>query len=334
MVEISVIIPTRNRPESLQRLLFSLSIQSHKPKEVIVVDASDEHLRVPGLQHQFSNLPVSIVYEPPSVCRQRNIGIQKASSAYVFLCDDDIELPAGYLSQLCAYAAANPSAPIVSGWVLDKHNSEWKQQYPQPSILRCLWIFIFQLSVWHDFSSLKTNLLTKPLLSFLKKWYRKRGNTYSLAGWPLVTSFDGANVKTSFYTLSACLAKRSRMLEFPFDEGLSANGIGENYGITAPMPEKQPIHIVTLALALHHHAPENRLKTIDSYGLRIFALHYFMKKSHRFSFVNFLFFYWSLAGNILWQLAGRNWPMARATMACFVKLSAGRNPYLNKLQSQ
>ena len=203
----------------------------------------------------------------------------------------------------------------------------WNHQYDQISFLGFLWNFIFQLTVWTDLSKIKSNLFTRPIIHLLQIFYASRRNTFTLAGWPLITSFKGEVVQTTFYTLSACIAKKEWLMDVPFDEKLSANGIGENYGITALLPYKQPIHILNGVFVYHHHDLANRLKLVTSYQLRIFALHYFMTKSKRFNLVNLAFLYWSLLGNFIWQLCKLNIEMAHATMKTITMLLLGRNPY-------
>ena len=326
-IEISVVIPTFNRPESLRRLLSSLEIQKFTPKEVIIVDASDETIRIEGIQLLFPTLNISHIITIPSVCKQRNIGIRMSKSNYVFLCDDDIEVSADYLFRVVTYLLENPAAGIVTGWVLDKKAEGWNHQYDQTSFLGFVWNFIFQLTVWTDLSKVKSNLFTRPIIHLLQIFYANRGNTFTLAGWPLITSFKGEVIQTTFYTLSACIANKEWVMDVPFDEKLSANGIGENYGITALLPYKQPIHILNGVFVYHHHELANRLKLVASYQLRIFALHYFMTKSYRFNRGNIVFLYWSLLGNLIWQLCKLKMEMARATLKTITMLLLGRNPY-------
>ena len=100
MMELSVVIPTRNRRESLLRLLQSLSSQKYQLKEVIIVDASDQEIDVAELQAMFKSFPIRYLRSIASVCSQRNTGIKTATSEFIFLCDDDIEITDDYLLTL------------------------------------------------------------------------------------------------------------------------------------------------------------------------------------------------------------------------------------------
>ena len=252
-----------------------------------------------------------------------------AQSPYIFLCDDDVEAPNDYLLKIAEYLSKNPEEGIATGYFLQKNEKgKWVYQYPTTSFLTYLWNFIFQLSVWGDFSQIKTNFVTKFIFLLIKKFYDKRGNSYTLAGWPLITNFSEQVIKTSVYTLGAAIVKKEWLLSSPFDELLVPNGIGDNYGIIANLPYHQPIKILTEAYVYHHHAPENRLKAAATYQCRVFALHYFMKKSSKFRYINIMFLYWSLAGHTIYQIAKLNGTMVKASLKTIITLIAEGNPYL------
>ena len=117
-VTISAVIPTRDRPEDLARLLASLRAQTSPLQEIIIVDAGDGS-RTAELERVFGDLPLKVLRSSPSVCRQRNLGIRNAGSEFVFLCDDDMEVPPDYLAAIAGFLKANPGRPIVSGMVAE-----------------------------------------------------------------------------------------------------------------------------------------------------------------------------------------------------------------------
>ncbi|MES2776322.1 MAG: glycosyltransferase family 2 protein [Bacteroidota bacterium] len=329
--QISIVIPTCNRKESLRRTLGSAALQLFPAMEVIVVDASAEALDPEALRIEFPQLNIRYCTSKPSVCIQRNIGIKLANAPYVFLCDDDIEMPPDYLSKIADYLSENDDAGIVTGLVLQKNKTgEWEYQYRPTSFLKFVWNYIFQLTVWGDFSLIKSNFVNASLINFIKKRYAKRGNGYTRAGWPLLTTFNSPVTRSSVYGLGAAVVKKEWLLASPFDENLVPNGIGDNYGITANLPYDQPIHILTAAHVWHHCEPANRLKSITAYRYRIFALHYFMVNSTRFSPMNIWFLYWSLYGNILSQTFTLQLRLAATSFTTLITLMAGQNPYMKK----
>ncbi|MCC6278778.1 MAG: glycosyltransferase family 2 protein [Oligoflexia bacterium] len=91
----SILVPTCNRPELMERFLKSVSAQSRKPDEVVVIDQSDdgktkgvfEAWNAPGVKKTYLHRTVK------SLILARNAGID-ASGAYDLVCffDDDIVL--------------------------------------------------------------------------------------------------------------------------------------------------------------------------------------------------------------------------------------------------
>ena len=93
---ISIIIPTLNEEKFLPKLLESLTVQTVKDFEVIVVDGSSKDKTV-ELAYTFSSkLPklTIVVSGRASLPLQRNLGAQKAEGDWlVFIDADSILLP-------------------------------------------------------------------------------------------------------------------------------------------------------------------------------------------------------------------------------------------------
>jgi glycosyltransferase involved in cell wall biosynthesis len=95
-VKISCIIPTLERPKSLERTLRSLDAQTQPPDEVIVVmqrhspPIPDEHWRFPL---------VAIRQEEPNAQRARNAAARRATGDLLLFLDDDIEAEAGLIKK-------------------------------------------------------------------------------------------------------------------------------------------------------------------------------------------------------------------------------------------
>jgi len=86
---ISVIIPTYNRYEVLQRALNSVYSQTHKPKEIIVIDDGST-----DNTSQIQNLFPQIKYyyqENSGVSSARNLGIKNSVSEWIAFLDSDDE---------------------------------------------------------------------------------------------------------------------------------------------------------------------------------------------------------------------------------------------------
>lgn len=324
---ISVVIPTRNRPESLARLLHSLERQIRLPDEVIVVDASEPPLDGERLKLDYPKLALSYLHTAPSVCGQRNAGIALALSSHVLLCDDDIELPDNYLSELAKFVRANPDAGCVTGLVCEPDQAgRFSGRFSTPTARHLLLALLFQLSVWGDVEAAGKSPFVRTALAFAKRWYRRRGNTWSLAGWPLVTQVRDPVVRTSIYALGAALVRRDWLLSSPYDEGLGPHGIGDNYGVALGFPQQRPIRVLTGLKVLHHRDPRNRLAAEQVYYLRVLALERFMRRDRRFSLINRLLLAWSLLGSAAVFLARRKTRLFPAAVRALVVVLTGNNP--------
>ncbi len=111
---VSVVIPTRGRPDVVTRAVAGASAQTHPSLEIIVVvdgpdTATEEALRSidePRL-HPIA-LPASV-----GAAEARNVGVRAAIGEWIaFLDDDDEWLPAKLERQLATIAASGVAEPI------------------------------------------------------------------------------------------------------------------------------------------------------------------------------------------------------------------------------
>lgn len=96
---VSYIIPTMMRQEYTLQLLCDLSNQTHKPSQVIIVDATPKKDRNESL---YSNLeyPFEVVVrwqETKGSCKARNEAIELCSGDYIVFGDDDIRVPIDFI---------------------------------------------------------------------------------------------------------------------------------------------------------------------------------------------------------------------------------------------
>ncbi len=93
MHKLAIVVPTKDRPDDLRKLLLSITSQTSKPDQLIVVDGSN-----PDIQHVVADFPwLDIDYVrvyPPSLSQQRNAGMQqlKPDITLAGYLDDDIVL--------------------------------------------------------------------------------------------------------------------------------------------------------------------------------------------------------------------------------------------------
>lgn len=99
-MKIAFIVPTKDRPDDLRRMLTSLNNQTRRPEQVIIVDASKVPLD--DLAGSFSELSIDYLrWEgKPSAAAQRNGGLHLVRNEMDLVCffDDDQVLHADALS--------------------------------------------------------------------------------------------------------------------------------------------------------------------------------------------------------------------------------------------
>lgn len=91
--KIAYVVPTKDRPDDLRKLLDSLARQTVAPAQIVIVDASDPPVK--PLCDEYQSLPVTYVREfPPSLARQRNAGMAAVADGATVAgyLDDDLEL--------------------------------------------------------------------------------------------------------------------------------------------------------------------------------------------------------------------------------------------------
>jgi glycosyltransferase involved in cell wall biosynthesis len=123
----SIIIPTRNRPQLLKRLVKILVPSLSEQDELIIIDSSD----IQCLSHGLSRNP-KIKYITTgirSAAVQRNIGLEQITdSRYVFFLDDDVEPDPTYFEK-CINILESSNAVGASGIALNPNSKELRS-YP------------------------------------------------------------------------------------------------------------------------------------------------------------------------------------------------------------
>lgn len=135
--KISVIIPTKNRPDDLWRTLESIRTQTRRPDEIVIVDQGSS----PALRSADFSIPVGYIYAPhlSGAAVARNVAMDQATGEIWVFLDDDVILEPEYIEELLhAYA---PEVSGVSGIF---------SNYAMPSLSRRLFEASFVRGPFHD----------------------------------------------------------------------------------------------------------------------------------------------------------------------------------------
>lgn len=111
---ISVVVPTRDRPQRLARCLAALSVQRPVVEfEVVVVDDGSETDLRPVVDGFADRLDVRLLVQPHrGPAAARNLGARRADGDLLAFTDDDCAPDPGWLAALARSASENPGAGL------------------------------------------------------------------------------------------------------------------------------------------------------------------------------------------------------------------------------
>ena len=126
---VTVVIPTLDRYSHLRAVLAQLEQQTVRPLEVIVADQTPAARRETGLEREFADLPLCVMYlAAAGQCSSRNAAIEAARGELVLFLDDDVEAPddliEAHLASLerfgadasCGVAVEDGAGPLPEGF--------------------------------------------------------------------------------------------------------------------------------------------------------------------------------------------------------------------------
>lgn len=109
MERFSVIVPVFNRPDEVAELLESLTRQSFRDYELILVEDGSSVPCEQVVKAYADRLPVHYYTKPNSGPGQsRNFGAARAKGEYLLIWDSDILIPEGYFEAIEAFLKAQP----------------------------------------------------------------------------------------------------------------------------------------------------------------------------------------------------------------------------------
>jgi glycosyltransferase involved in cell wall biosynthesis len=197
---VSVIIPTRNRPQLVIRAAKSALQQTLDAIEVIVViDGPDEETLKTLLQIEDPRLRVVMLPSHLGAGGARNAGVKEARSQWIaFLDDDDEWLPQKLEIQLQTAERSPHLYPIISCRFIARSESGdliWPRRYPKPDEPISEYLFCQSgLFGGEGFIAITTILIQKKLLNRVP--FIKGVLPYEDWGWFLQTNrIEGTGVE-------------------------------------------------------------------------------------------------------------------------------------------
>ena len=118
-MKFSIIIPVYNRPDEVDELLQSLTAQTFKDFEVVIVEDGSDIPCQEVVEKYADRLNLKYFTKPNSGPGQtRNYGVERSQGEFVIILDSDVVLPAGYLQAIekeLKTLSPNPSPSMARG---------------------------------------------------------------------------------------------------------------------------------------------------------------------------------------------------------------------------
>jgi glycosyltransferase involved in cell wall biosynthesis len=148
---VSVIIPTKNRPQCLDAIVGKLLAQTVRPQQLIIVDQSESDQSRRLVEARYASMPpraqdhVRLCYlhdrHIPGAAVARNRGMEVADGDVWLFVDDDMGLELEFVKEILTVYARFASVDGVSGIITN---------YSQPRFEARLWAAIFLRGPFRD----------------------------------------------------------------------------------------------------------------------------------------------------------------------------------------
>ncbi len=132
----SIVVATRDRPESLVRCLESLLALDYPDYEIVLVDSAPSTRATAEIVGRFQDrvVPVRYACEPrPGLARARNRALEVVRAGIVAFTDDDVVVDRYWLAELAGALLSSEDVACATGMILpmelDTVVQAWAQQY-------------------------------------------------------------------------------------------------------------------------------------------------------------------------------------------------------------
>ena len=141
-LNLTIVIPTRNRLALLTKTLVSLKKNDFFFREVIIVDSSDkeEKKKLNKLKIFFN---IKIINSTPGISKQRNKGLKnvKKNSKYVMFLDDDIIFEKNAITKMYNFLQLNPKHAGIGFNLIIKNINKYAESAKKFKFIKYLGIY-------------------------------------------------------------------------------------------------------------------------------------------------------------------------------------------------
>lgn len=254
-MKLSIIIPTKDRPKRLIKLIKQLEKNKFFFNEIIIIDSSN------GLNNKYIkekligiNLDIKLIKSKPSIAYQRNLGIRKVKkdNDYLMFLDDDISFNNSSFKNMEKFIRKND----YIGYSFN----------------------IFEKNQFSFYDNLKRSKLSKKL-----GIYDSRVGAVSPSGWHSKIINVKKNTEVDWLSTTAVIYKSN--LKINFDIFFSGYSYLEDLDFSFRARKKGKLVIVNKAKYFHKNFIER--KNFEFGKKEIINRHYFVKKN-KLNFLSFI----------------------------------------------
>lgn len=230
-LSLTMVICTRNRPDSLLRCVRSVLGQTVLPKELIIVDDGQLDSECRGLMATLCATAavrlVCLQKQVPGLPASRNLALRHACGDIIQFLDDDVVVDADFCRHILRLYQLDCDGTVVGieGVLINP-----------PSTAARAFEIIYRLAGWWKLRPKSVRRQPLPPILRDERWAIP---THLLAG--------------------ACMSfRRSALLNEPFDERLNGYALGEDRDMSLRLSRRGRLLHSRGARALHHHDPNGR----------------------------------------------------------------------------
>ncbi len=273
--DISVVIPTIDRPKDLKIAMDSLSRQTYFPREVIIVDQSangETKKLLSGLSMPFD---VRYVHtEDRSSSRARNRGAEDAAGDLVCFLDDDVILDKDYFRFVNETFTAYPALNGLTGRIVNLE-SKYSGLFKKSGVM----------------------LLRLINLAFANE----RLKQFGIKGVFSVSSYVFVPKKILFgcewLSSCNCTYRKETFEQFLFEPKFEKYSYREDVDLSNRIFRRYPNTLAfnPVMTLVHNQSPESRIPNAEKLRMKYVYFMYVYLKTHKAGFE----FWWSTAGYVI-----------------------------------
>jgi len=262
--KIALIVPTRNRPELLIKLLNTIKLQQVKPDQVIIVDGSDSLIK-PHIEPYFFEGVMYVHVSPPSLTTQRNQGIMYLHPDITLAgyLDDDIELKPDAIEEMLEFWENSPAD--IAGAAFNIVNNPPR------------------------------NPLTKAITRFFMITGKVPGKVLR-SGFCTVEVPLTKDIESEWLCGGATIWRRNILDNYKYDEWYKGWAYHEDVEFSYRVSKNYRMIVLYKAKVDHNPPPYNKSKNKIFGKMAVINRYYFVKKNPELSIP---FFYWATLGELL-----------------------------------